>query len=168
MKSTKNKLALALLVIFAISIVTSIPLINTAQAATTQKTYAISDAIPNTIGLGEQTLLKCGITEALATQAYGWSGITITVTKPDGTTETLGPFTTDSTGSTYSLYTPTQLGRYNITTNFPQQEMPVNTTAAERGSNYSQRHNHASKHRIKLLYCNRASITILSRPLSSN
>ena len=134
MKSTKNKLALALLVIFAISIVTSIPLINQAQAATTQKTYAISDAIPSTIGLGEQTLLKCGITEALATQAYGWSGITITVTKPDGTTETLGPFTTDSTGSTYSLYTPTQLGRYNITTNFPQQEMPVNTTSAERGA----------------------------------
>ena len=54
MKSTKNKLALALLAIFAISIVTSIPLINIeAQAATTQKTYAISDAIPSTIGLGE-------------------------------------------------------------------------------------------------------------------
>ena len=60
------------------------------QAQTTMKTYAISDAIPNPVGLGESTLLKVGITEALASASYGWSEITITVVKPDGTTETLG------------------------------------------------------------------------------
>ncbi len=129
---TTNKLALALLVVFAISVVTSIPIAT--QAATTQQTYAISDAIPDKIGLGEETLLKCGITEALATQAYGWTGLTIKVVAPNGATETLGPFTTDSTGSTYTLYTPDQVGTYNLTTYFPQQEMPVNTTAMERGT----------------------------------
>jgi hypothetical protein len=130
----KNKLVWILLAIFALSIVVSIPTIDIqVEAAATQRTYAISDAIPDRLGLGEQTLLKCGVTEALASQAYGWTGITITVVKPNGVTEKLGPFTTDSTGSTYTLYTPDQVGVYNITTDFPQQEMPVNTTAVERG-----------------------------------
>jgi len=131
---TRQKLAMALLVVFAISVVTAIPLNFGASAATSMKTYAISDAIPNILGLGEQTLLKCGITEALASQAYGWTGITITVTAPDGTTQTLGPFKTDSTGSTYTLYTPNQVGTYTLKTSFPQQEMPVNTMVMERGT----------------------------------
>ncbi|HSV48822.1 MAG TPA: hypothetical protein VLH35_00775, partial [Candidatus Acidoferrales bacterium] len=125
-----NSLALTLLVVFALSVVTAIPLAT--QAATSMKTYAISDAIPNIIGLGEDTLLKCGITEALQSQAYGWTGITIKVVAPDGSTETLGPFKTDSTGSTYTNYSPDQIGTYTVTTFFPQQTMPVNTTVNER------------------------------------
>jgi hypothetical protein len=134
MNSINKKLAIALLVIFAISIVTSIPMINnTAQAASTLTTYAVADAIPNPIGLGETTLLKCGVSEAAPSASYGWSGITMTVTKPDGTSETLGPFTTDSTGSTYTLYTPTQVGNYTITTNFPNNTVPIAFTPSERG-----------------------------------
>ena len=63
-----------------------------AQTAPSQKTYAIADAIPNTIGLGESTLLKCGITEALSTANLGWTGLTIKVIAPDGSSQTLGPF----------------------------------------------------------------------------
>ncbi|HSV48809.1 MAG TPA: hypothetical protein VLH35_00710, partial [Candidatus Acidoferrales bacterium] len=129
---TTNKLAMALLAVFLISVVASVP-INTTAAATTMKTYAISDAIPNVIGLGEETLLKCGITEALASASYGWTGLTIKVVAPDGSTETLGEFKTDSTGSTYTNYIPDQIGTYTVTTFFPQQTMPVNTTVMERG-----------------------------------
>jgi hypothetical protein len=53
--------------------------------------------------------------------------------KPDNTTETLGPFRTDSTGSTFTVYVPDQVGTYQLTTNFPQQTNPVNFTDAERG-----------------------------------
>ncbi len=133
-KLNTKAISILILVVLAIGTVSTVFSIGTVAAADTQKTYAISDAIPDRIGLGESTLLKCGITEALASQAYGWSGITITVVKPNGDTETLGPFTTDSTGSTYTTYTPDQIGTYNLTTNFPQQEMPVNTTSSERGS----------------------------------
>ncbi len=128
-----KKFALALLVVFAISTVTAIPLNIGAQAQVTQKTYAIADAIPNPIGLGETTLLKCGISEAAASASLGWSGITITVVKPDGTTETLGPFTTDSTGSTYTIYTPDQVGNYTITTNVPNQTITQRFLPSERG-----------------------------------
>ena len=131
MKANKI-ITLVLLFAFAIS---SIPMIQipAAQAATTMKSYTIADAIPNPVGTGEDTLLKCGITQALNTQAYGWSGIMIDIQKPDGTNTTLGPLTTDSTGSTYTLFTPSVAGSYIITTRFPQQEMPVNTTDMERG-----------------------------------
>ena len=107
-----NKTALALLTAFLISTAVFVPLNTGTQALLTDdppslRTYAISDAIPDIIGLGEETLLKCGITEALASQAYGWTDITIVVSHPDGHNETLGPFTTDSTGSHQTKSAPT-------------------------------------------------------------
>ncbi|MCL5876849.1 MAG: hypothetical protein M1540_03450 [Candidatus Bathyarchaeota archaeon] len=133
MKS-KNIIATMLLLVFVASVITTIPLMNiNVQAEVTQKTYAIADAIPNPIGLGESTLLKCGVSEATASASLGWTGITITVVKPDGTTQTLGPFTTDSTGSTYTTYTPDQVGNYTITTNFPNQTITQRFMPSERG-----------------------------------
>ena len=97
------------------------------------KTYSIVDAIPDVIGLGEETLLKTGVTQALNAAEDGFSGLTIVVTKPDGSNTTLGPFRTDSTGSTYTDYTPDQIGTYTITSIFPEQPMPVDTNDMQRG-----------------------------------
>ena len=132
-QKSKSVITMLLLLVFvSSSIAISIP-IHPAQAQVTMKTYAISDSIPNPIGLGESTLLKVGITQPAPSASYGWSGITIAVVKPDGTTETLGPFTTDSTGSTYTSYTPDQVGTYNLTTNVPQQTFPITYVDSERG-----------------------------------
>jgi hypothetical protein len=130
---------MALLFVFAISSVTSIPFIPQASAQPmTIKTYAISDAIPNPIGLGESTLLKCGISQGAPSASYGWSDITITVVSPSGKTETLGPVTTDSTGSTYIRYTPTEVGNYTLTTNVPNQTIPITFADSERGITIEQ------------------------------
>ena len=51
---------------------------------------------------------------------------------PDGHVETLGPFTTDSTGSTYTTYVPTQIGNYTITTNFPNNTYPITSPPSGR------------------------------------
>src|SRR4030042_538437 len=134
----KKTFATLMLLVLAIGTIATLQSITVKAETTTMKTYAISDAIPSTVGVGEETLLKCGITEALASASYGWTGITITVVKPDGTTETLGTFTTDSTGSTYTSYIPDQTGTYNLTTNFPEQEMPVDTYSYERGAMVSK------------------------------
>ncbi|MCL5878142.1 MAG: PQQ-binding-like beta-propeller repeat protein [Candidatus Bathyarchaeota archaeon] len=96
------------------------------------KTYSLVDAIPDKVGVGETTLLKTGISEAVGAAQDGWSGLTIVVTKPDGTNTTLGPFKTDSTGSTFVQYTPDHVGTYTITSIFPQQAMPVDTFVVER------------------------------------
>ncbi len=143
MKS-KNIFATLLLFVFVASIITLIPLINiNVQAQTsptpaptptpTLVTYPIVDAIPNPIGVGQVTLLKMGILQQLGSALWGWT-VSMTVTKPDGTTQTLGPFYTDSTGSTYTQYTPDQVGTYIVTTIFPEQLCPVTFTSSESGA----------------------------------
>ena len=75
---------------------------------------------PNPIGVGQQAALHIGIPDALQTATDGWN-LTVTVTKPDATTETLGPYKTDSTGGTGVAYIPNQVGTYYFQTVFPQQ-----------------------------------------------
>jgi hypothetical protein len=130
----KKTISALILVAFVVSIIAAIPMQPAkAQISGTMKTYPLVDAIPNPVGVGQTTLLKCGISEAAPSASYGWTGITFTVVKPDGTSQTLGPFITDSTGSTYTQYTPDQVGNYTITTNFPNNTVPITFTPSERG-----------------------------------
>jgi hypothetical protein len=128
---SKKIFSILILVAFVVSTIAAIPIPPT-KAQAVMKTYPIVDAIPNPVGVGQETLLKCGISEAAPSASYGWSGITITVTKPDGTSETLGPFTTDSTGSTYTTYIPDQTGNYTVTTNFPNNTYPITSPVSGR------------------------------------
>jgi outer membrane protein assembly factor BamB len=49
--------------------------------------------------------------------------MTVKVIKPDGTTQTLGPFTSDATGGTYTTFTPDQLGNYTFQMSFGGQTL---------------------------------------------
>ena len=102
------------------------------QTPGTMKTYSLVDAIPDKVGVGEAVLLKTGISEALNTAEDGWTNLKLVVTKPDGSNVTLGPFKSDSTGSTFTQYTPDQAGTYSVTSYFPQQANPVTTASMER------------------------------------
>jgi len=93
---------------------------TTAQE-TTKKSFAYIGAIPNPVGIGQEVLLHIGITESLATTTDSWKNLTVTVEKPDGTPETLGPFKTDATGGTGAIYLPDQVGTHYLQTNFPAQ-----------------------------------------------
>jgi outer membrane protein assembly factor BamB len=86
-----------------------------------KKTYAYVGATPNPLGVGQETLIHVGITDFLRDVDHGWEGLTVTVTKPDGTTQTLGPFRTDSTGGTGTVFIPTMVGNYTLQTHFPEQ-----------------------------------------------
>ena len=91
----------------------------------TIQTFAFLTAAPNPIGVGQQIFLSMWIDKVpnTATGVGGdrWQGLKITVTKPDGTTETLGPFKADAAGgarfiytdSDRQLYIPTELPRSN-------------------------------------------------------
>jgi hypothetical protein len=128
----RNATAIALLLILTFA-VTLVALPATQATAPTQKTYAVIDATPNPVGVGEETLLRFGILQSTGSHDYGWTGLTITVTKPDGTNQTLGKFTTDSTGATTTIFRPDQVGTYKLTTNFPEQTNPVDFFDMERG-----------------------------------
>jgi len=98
-----------------------------AQEPGTKQTYPYCNAIPNPVGVNQEVLLHIGIMHQLAHAGLGWEGITVTVTDPQGNNETLGPYTTDSTGGTGALFTPTQVGSYTLVTNFPEQINPAAT-----------------------------------------
>jgi hypothetical protein len=99
----------------------NVPYVSTGKCAT----YAFIGATPNPIGVGQQVLLHVGITQQLASVGYGWEGLTVTVTKPDSTTETLGPLRTDATGGTGTVYVPSMVGNYTLQTHFPEQRNPA-------------------------------------------
>jgi hypothetical protein len=92
-----------------------------AQAVRAKTTYGYIIVTPNPVGVNQDVLLIFGLTDYLYQWPDGFSGITITVERPDGKTETLGPFKTDSTGATGTTYKPTMVGTYYFQLNFPGQ-----------------------------------------------
>ncbi|MCW3984316.1 MAG: PQQ-binding-like beta-propeller repeat protein [Candidatus Bathyarchaeota archaeon] len=118
-----DKIAIALAIALVLSIISSMLVIPIrAQSYTGWKaSYAYIGATPNPCSVGEEVLLHIGITEALQITEDKWRGLTVTIIKPDNTTQTLGPFDTDSTGGTGTVYVPTQEGTYKLQTHFPEQ-----------------------------------------------
>jgi outer membrane protein assembly factor BamB len=123
-------ITLILLTSMAISTVT----IPTAKGDSSMATYAFIGATPNPNGVGQQTLFRFGITDQTASDLYKWTGITVTVTSPDGKTTTLGPFKTDSTGGSWCYFTPTMTGNYTLQSHFPQQTNGATSTVAPAGT----------------------------------
>ena len=111
------------LILMIVIILPNVSMITSAQttAYKTKATYPVIGAMPNPVGIGQETLLWLGISDSLAFQSDGWVGLTVTVKKPDGTSETLGPFRTDSIGGTGTVYVPNQVGNYTLQTHFPAQ-----------------------------------------------
>ncbi|MGA2682751.1 MAG: PQQ-binding-like beta-propeller repeat protein [Candidatus Bathyarchaeia archaeon] len=122
----KNKIAaITICLFFILSMTASMTLIPNANAHSppwTIPTYAYINVSPNPCGIGQTVTVGfwLQIPPPTAAGAFGdrWHNLKVTVTKPDGTTQTLGPFTTDDTGGTYTLYTPTTLGNYTFVLNF--------------------------------------------------
>ncbi len=87
-----------------------------------KSSFAYLGAIPNPVGVEQTVLLHIGITEPETRVDYGWKNLTVTVKRPDGTTDTLGPYNTDATGGTGGLFVPHQVGTYELQTIFPKQQ----------------------------------------------
>jgi hypothetical protein len=119
MKKINSVVAIILILSFVISMAPAISV--DAQTTREKETFPVIGATPNPIGLGQETLIWLGISDSKAYAWEGWEGLTVIVTKPDNTTDTLGPYKTDSTGSTGTVYIPTMTGTYYLQTHFPQQ-----------------------------------------------
>ena len=152
MQKSKTIITIFLLLTFATSMIMTTPQTQ-AQTAPTMKTYPSSMPVPNPVGVGQETLLRFGIIEATGDASYGWTGITVTVTKPDGVNETLGPFTTDSTGGTATVYTPNKVGTYKANHKFPSTSQPSYILQHGSKRHGLRRHNNASKHQLNEPCC---------------
>ena len=124
--------AIALILILAMLIPFAILPATVAQTEVRKQTYSYIGALPNPAGVGQDVLLHVGITDPSNWQNGPWIGLTVTVTKPDGSTEQLGPITTDLTGGTGVVYTPTMIGNYTFQTHCPEQP-PMKATVSSTG-----------------------------------
>ena len=89
---------------------------------------------PNPIGLSQTAYVNFWLDKPppTANGAYGdrWHNMTVTVTKPDGTTSTLASASSDAVGGAWAEYTPTQTGTYTFVFNFPGQTITGENPAA--------------------------------------
>jgi len=117
---SKSKLSTITLILL-LTISATLIALPTATAQNSLETYAYLNAVPNPVGVNQEVLLHFGITRTLVLAPHGYEGLTVTVRKPDGTNDTIGPLRTDSTGGSGWIYVPTQQGTYYLQTNFPAQ-----------------------------------------------
>ena len=102
-------------------------------------THAYATAAPNPIGVGQTTAIEVWLVEVMPLsvsaetgQAVGtgytgptiegvWSGYRVTVTAPDGTKTSFGPYSASDVGTVTVEYTPTQTGNYSVFFSFAGQ-----------------------------------------------
>ena len=137
MKKLKNKtFAVSIAIFFILSMSTSIMLIPFTSAHSPPvniPTFTFCSVSPNPIGVGQTVNVNfwVGQPPPTASGQFGdrWGNLTVIVTKPDGTKETLGPFTSDATGGSHTTYTPTVVGNYSFQMFFGGQTLAGNNLA---------------------------------------
>jgi outer membrane protein assembly factor BamB len=88
-------------------------------------TYAYISVTPDPVGVGQTAFVNFWLDKVPPTayQEFGdrWENFTVKVTKPDGNTETWGPYESDDAGGAHVTYAPSATGNYTFVFNFPGQ-----------------------------------------------
>jgi hypothetical protein len=139
-KILSNKTKATAIAIFLILTITATLVALPVNAHTppwTLSTWCYVTVENNPIGVNQQTLIVFWDNEIPpgAQGAYGdrWT-FTLDITKPDGSNETLGPFTSDPVGGGYTSYTPTQVGSYTVVAKFAEHKitgLPLNPAGGQ-------------------------------------
>jgi hypothetical protein len=130
MKKTKMTIATIALILTLTfgSIITFLPAINAAVVTTTSHMYLTVS--PNPVGVGQSVLVVWWtaemprpetIEEIAAGVRGGWYDVSTTVTKPDGTTQTIAMPKSDPVGGGYIAYLPDTVGTYYFQAHLPGQ-----------------------------------------------
>ena len=131
MKLQRNKTLSTIALILILTATAIMTNMQTVKAEDIITTYAFVTVAPNPIGVGQPLSVVMWLNEVPPSAGGGggdrWTGFTVTVTKPDGTSQTLGPFTSDPVGSAYSPYVPDTTGAYSFQFNFAGQSFPNRT-----------------------------------------
>jgi hypothetical protein len=95
-----------------------------ADITTNIDTFSFIYPAPSPVGVNQQvvvTYLVDKVNPIALIRSDFFTGFMVTISKPDGTTETMGPLSADSTSSGWFTYTPTQVGTYHFKVSFPGQ-----------------------------------------------
>ncbi len=126
-KIVKKICLLSLVLLMATAVLATLPFSAAHDPAWTFPTYTYLSVAPNPVGVNQQVLVYAWLRYAPLTAVgpFGdrWHGITVEVTKPDGTKETLGPSSSDPVGGTWWMYTPSMQGIYKFQASFAGQTL---------------------------------------------
>jgi hypothetical protein len=131
MQRIKSKtMAIAIVIFFILSMTASTMQIPSGNAHTPPfqiQTYAFISAQPNPVGVGQSVSVNFWLDKVppTANGPYGdrWQNYMVKITLPDGTTQNLGPFTSDDAGGAHTYYTPATIGNYTLVFSFPGQTL---------------------------------------------
>jgi outer membrane protein assembly factor BamB len=124
-KKTKISTMTLLLTLTISAILVVLPVVSAHDPPLTLSTYTYISVQPNPIGVNQIAYVNMWIDKVppTATGAYGirWHNFTVTVTKPNGEIEVLGPYDSDPAGGAWDTYKPDQTGTYAFQASFPGQ-----------------------------------------------
>jgi hypothetical protein len=125
LNANKKSVITAIALILALALTIILPIANAHDPPWNVPTWAFLSVGPNPVGVNQHVFVNFWLdkTPPTANGPYGdsFENLKITVTKPDGTTQILGPFETDAVGGAWSQYTPTEVGTYTLVFDFPGQ-----------------------------------------------
>jgi len=132
MKNLKKEALIASILILLLAVtVFSIDTVTVNAAPENYRTFSYISATPTPTGVGENIIVTFRLDKTPPTAGGGvtgdrWQGFMVAITKPDATTESKGPYSSDAVGGAYFIYTPTATGTYKFKMEFPGQW--INTT----------------------------------------
>ncbi len=125
MRIMKTKVLTTIVLATLLTAAFAVANVGFADAATVEyDTFCFISAAPNPVGVNQEVLVTYMVDKVNPTatiRANLFTGFTVTITKPDGSTETKTDLGTDSTSTGYFMYTPTQVGTYQLEASFPGQ-----------------------------------------------
>jgi len=132
MKNGKSLIALILMIVLAMPIIMQIPHSVNAASTVNVTDYLFVSVAPSPVGVGQTVYVSIFFTKPIPTMYGGaaqYTGLTINIVKPDGTNETLGPYTADTTGGVGGItFAPAAIGNYTFQGIFPGQSLGADYT----------------------------------------
>ena len=90
--------------------------VNTAEAITWHP-YIV--AAPNPVGVGQRVLIVFGFTMPTVHAMPSYNDWTLIITDPGGNEMTMGPYNCESTGSTFAIFVPDEVGTWKLKASYP-------------------------------------------------
>ena len=118
LRNTTKISTITLILVLTISAISiALPITSAHDPAWEIPTWTYISVSPDPIGVGQRLLIAIisNTPPPTADGPYGdrWN-FYMDVTKPDGNSETVGPLLADSTGNSYAIYNPDQVGTYTF------------------------------------------------------
>jgi len=134
---SRNKTSNAIALFLMMTIFASIVLLPTTSAQSKTQSWALMDVSPNPVGVGQRVAIimfaNPVFPNAAVTNDIRRVDYKLTITKPDGTTQTMDwPIIQDPGNGNVALYTPDQVGTYSFVFSFPDMVYRWNATSAMR------------------------------------